>query len=179
MTILDHGTPITLAAMKQNQIWRTQQQATLTKNYRMDVLLTIRLIIPGNVKNNEALRRVFIAGLKELELICSKEQLPIIYFENYLHRLTGPEAFLILSESSVLIKRRMVRFEDQFTLGCLFKIDIWPYGSDKCLSRTDVGRRQRQCLICSQPAKKCCREQKHSLEQLKLAVDQRYWAYFG
>ncbi|UQS81927.1 citrate lyase holo-[acyl-carrier protein] synthase [Bombilactobacillus folatiphilus] len=179
MTILDHGKEQSIIAILHNKDWRANQQQRLLSDYRMDVVLGIKLNIPGKIKTNEEIQQIFTAGVKEIQRICRVADLPLVFWKQYLRRLTGPECFMVIAENVVLVKRQMIQFEEQFALGRLFDVDVLGQSVTNQLSRTDLGLPPRKCYVCGRPAKQCARNQTHSIDDLKSAIDQYYHEYFG
>ncbi|WEV41766.1 citrate lyase holo-[acyl-carrier protein] synthase [Bifidobacterium sp. ESL0682] len=70
-----------------------------------------------------------------------------------------------------------IGFEDDFTLGRLFDIDVMKQSSVHQLSRTDLGMPPRRCMVCEKPAKECARDQTHTARELSEAVERQYLAY--
>jgi len=94
---------------------------------------------------------------------------------------TGREQFEVVAESAAVVKRLAVQFEDQFTLGRLFDLDVLTVqdGQVKPLSRSDFDLPVRTCFICGRPAKECARSRRHSVAELQTMISQRVQEFFA
>ena len=81
-----------------------------------------------------------------------------------------PEAFLCVDADALDVKRLLVPLEDASKLGRLYDIDI--IGRDgKKISRSDIGKPGRTCLLCGRPARECSRSRTHSVAELTAAIE--------
>ncbi|HHV42513.1 MAG TPA: hypothetical protein GXX72_06700 [Clostridiaceae bacterium] len=67
------------------------------------------------------------------------------------------------------IKLLLVKIEETDPLGRLFDFDLWYEG--KQIKRSELGLPARRCLICSDFAIICSKEQRHTLRELQLKID--------
>lgn len=141
-------------------------------------VVAAKLNVPGAIKNNVTLQAIFRVGLIELGRRMRGDGLCVAEFHYYVNRPTGPEAFAAFEKSDwTAVKRVAIAFEDDFTLGRLFDIDVMQRHSAHQLSRTDLGMPARRCMVCEKPAKECARDQTHSAHELAEAVERQYLAY--
>ncbi len=175
--IFNEGTSVTLVDVLNNKEWRADQQIKLMTKYTNKVIMSVKLNIPGEVKNNQAIFRLFKAGWQKLitDYISEKGIIDMLYVD----RITGPEGFIIVDNDINTIKRQAIQFELDFVVGRLFDVDVMSGNNKhKQLSRTALGFKSRQCFICHQPAKVCARSQKHDIGAMKAAINSLANQYF-
>lgn len=156
---------VTLMELLDAREQRAAHQWELMKQYPQSSLISITLNIPGPVKDSEKYREALAVGLSEL-----KGQLASIVYEEVRWMKTGSEAFLVVNEPALDVKKKAVAVEEQSPIGRLLDIDV--IGKEGPVSREEVGGKPRKCLICDEDAKVCARMQKHSLEELLQKVDE-------
>ena len=126
-----------------------------------------RLLHPeysGPVKVLPYVPETFELALKEILQALSDSGIPVLKRSLILDR-TGPEAFLCVDADALDVKRLLVPLEDASKLGRLYDIDI--IGRDgKKISRSDIGKPGRTCLLCERPARECSRSRTHSVSEL-------------
>lgn len=140
------------------------QKALAVKNPSRTVI-AFKLNIPGPVKNNEAIMKIFKIGLSDLKKMLEVETIGVLY-EKTIDLPTGPEAYLVADDSLLMVKKLMLLIEDESVLGRLYDLDVYRFMDDEIitLSRTDLRQKERKCLICDRPAKECGRNRTHSVE---------------
>lgn len=167
--VFSEGIEQDIAHVLRNRDARVHEQQVLSKKLRENQsLINAKLNIPGPIKNNYYLARLFKRGLEQF-----LETLPVAY------RLiwdvaTGPEAFVIVSETASSVKQKAVTFEDDNEFGRLFDIDVLIYNNDnnlQPLSRKDFNQPSRKCLICDKPAKVCARSRTHSVDEMQRYIN--------
>lgn len=161
MNVFQDGPTITLNQVLDNREWRSQMQTQLEQRYPAAVVVSIKLNIPGPVKNSLPLQAMFRCGLATLRQQFAAHRL--VNEHVLLDRPTGPEAFLVLTGALPVVKRQAIQFESKMGMGRLFDIDTMQAGVATQLSRQDLGYPPRQCLICDQPAKICIKSETHDL----------------
>lgn len=167
------GTPQEINAVLANRDQRAALQNKLVRSTSSDKsVVTLKLNIPGPIKNNAALTQLFKTGFATF-----KQTLTIQRQIDW-DQPTGPEAFLVVDGSPEKIKQRAVIFEDQHPLGRLFDVDVLTWQADlqqaQPVSRQDFGQPARRCLLCDQPAKVCARSRRHTVAELQAAINQHY-----
>ncbi|UQS83166.1 citrate lyase holo-[acyl-carrier protein] synthase [Bombilactobacillus thymidiniphilus] len=176
--ILDEGKPQSLLKILQNKEWRQYYQRQLLDRAPQASLVAVKLNIPGAIKNNFYLQKMFQSGWQEL-LAQIKLESTILESAVYLQLSTGPEAFATTKLNSTDLKQITIAFEDNFALGRLFDADVLCSDTPQPFSRQDLALPPRRCLVCDLPAKQCAREQTHSKAQLRQAIENYYQNYFG
>ncbi len=141
------------------------------------VLVSFTLNIPGPVKVLPYVPDAFALALKEIVSALTEAEIPILKRSLILDK-TGPEAFLCVDVDALAVKRLLVPLEDASKLGRLYDIDI--IGRDgKKISRSDIGKPGRTCLLCGRPARECSRSRAHSVEELTVEINRIFKEYFG
>lgn len=141
---------IQLFEMLEQREKRAEQIEDTKERYPSKSILSFKLNIPGPEKNNPQLLFAFEEGLKLLD------DLNIIVDERL--NVTGPECILISNLSSIDLKKKMLKIEDEFYLGRLFDLDVLD------VDRSTLNIKARKCLICNAEAHVCSRSRKHSLD---------------
>ena len=133
------------------------------------VLVSFTLNIPGPVKVLPHVPEAFEFAFQEIISVLKKAGITILKRSLILDK-TGPEAFLCVDADALNVKRLLVPLEDGSKLGRLYDIDI--IGRDgKKISRSDIGRPGRTCLLCGRPARECSRSRAHSVEELTMEIN--------
>lgn len=157
---------------RERRVW---MQERLLSEYP-GVLISFTLNIPGPVKVLPRVPDAFTYALKEIVSTLMKEGIPILKRSLILDK-TGPEAFLCVDVDALAVKQLLVPLEDVSKLGRLYDIDI--IGRDgKKISRSDIGKPDRTCLLCGRPARECSRSRAHSVEDLTAEINRMFKEYF-
>ncbi|MCP0886594.1 triphosphoribosyl-dephospho-CoA synthase CitG [Ligilactobacillus sp. WILCCON 0076] len=172
MEIFSNGRVVSLDEVLQNKEWRQNYQETIETKYPNKVVLGIKLNIPGPIKTNASLKKVFELGWNKIINSLKDKKLEIFFFNLFLDKITGPEGVVVVSGDIIPVKKEMITFESNFLLGRLFDIDVMSK-TDKNyqLSRTQLGFEARKCLICEQDAKICAKTQKHTLAEIYREIE--------
>lgn len=154
------GIETDLRAMLDAREARAARQMRLRGAYPGAALISFSLNIPGPVKTNPALRRLFDTGLDEIRSVLASLRLPVIACET-VHEATGDEALLAVRGDAERIKTHMTSIEEATSLSRLYDIDILTPAGEK-LARPIP----RRCLLCERPAHDCARSRRHSVREL-------------
>jgi holo-ACP synthase len=131
-------------------------------------LISFSMVIPGEIKNNSRITTVFALGLQAILELLSKNSFEINELES-VGGNTGPECIIAVKCDPVILKKLSCEIEEDHKYGRLFDIDILD-NRLKAISRQDIGKKERSCLICDEAAHLCARDRTHSLHELKQAV---------
>ncbi|MDN6022480.1 MAG: triphosphoribosyl-dephospho-CoA synthase CitG [Lactobacillus sp.] len=172
MSIFDIGEAVDLLTVLDNREWRSRLQDKLKVTNSDKIVISAKLNIPGPIKNNDILQKIFMDGWQTFVAgIECNSQYEMLFAE----RVTGPEAFITVDGNLVAVKKTAILFEETYVLGRLFDIDVMANGqADYQLSREDLGFGPRLCLICGKPAKVCAKEQNHTLDEGYEVINQMY-----
>lgn len=160
--IFSAGLAVNLEGILLAREWREERISALTADFPGDTIISLKLNIPGPIKNNEKFQEIFEIGWK---VFCQDA----IGSEKYLERQTGPEGFLVMMDDLETVKRDAIDFEENSPLGRLFDSDVMKDGRQ--LSRTTLGLPPRTCFVCERHAKECARVQRHSAEEIQKAIN--------
>ncbi|CAH1853717.1 triphosphoribosyl-dephospho-CoA synthase CitG [Convivina praedatoris] len=177
MNIFSKGKSTDLSAVLLQREKRSHYQNQLEQRYPNKIVISFKLNIPGPIKNNDYLARIFQTGWRVLLSQLTGQVIEHSRMEANLN--TGPEAFLVVTGNLSALKQLTIKFEDNFPLGRLFDVDLMAGQDEKYqLSRQDLGFAPRTCLICNQDAKSCIKIQRHSLMEAYQVINSLYANYY-
>ena len=165
------GTPVELPDMLMAREARAAAQQDFQKAHPGCTLLSFGLNIPGPVKTNDDLRRLFADGLHAIEERLHEGGWTILEQREH-HAPTGDECLIAIEGKPAAIKGAMTELEEQHPLGRLFDIDVLDAAGHK-LSRPTP----RRCLLCSEQAQVCARSRRHSVEDLTSRIQEMLLEY--
>ncbi|KRK96933.1 apo-citrate lyase phosphoribosyl-ft dephospho-CoA transferase [Secundilactobacillus odoratitofui DSM 19909 = JCM 15043] len=176
-SIFQTGEPQVINDVLQNRDQRVALQQHLLSRFPKHTLIAIKLNVPGPIKNNAQLRRLFETGVARFY-----EQLKTLTrdFQTVAQwdKPTGNELFITTTLAPVTTKKLAVSFEDHDTLGRLFDVDVLTADQQRALSRSDFSMPVRKCLICNRIAKDCARSRRHSVTDLQTKISELYATEF-
>lgn len=155
---------VTLIDMLNARERRVFTQQNLQKKYPVP-MISFTMNIAGPIKNNELIRRGFELGRRWLKEQLCLHQITCIH-EEEIHEPTGNEAYFLIDQDPLLIKKITAELEDGSELGRLFDLDVLNEHGEK-IDRTELGFSPRPCLICGAPAKACARSRNHTVSELQ------------
>jgi len=126
-------------------------------------MISITINMPGAVKDTPILRRLRDYAVQEI-----RKRLNVMG-EEQVNLLTGPEAFMAIDGDGGFVKKVAMEIEEQYPFARLLDIDVFS-GDGHLLSRQDQGQ-GRGCFVCNGETVVCRREQKHTQDELQLAVE--------
>jgi holo-ACP synthase CitX len=160
MDIFEGGHTASLAEILNNRDWRVRKQNELMTEFPESTIVSIKLNVPGRIKNSTCLREIFERCWSELSLMALGGQKNV-------ERLTGPEGFLVFATDLKTTKIVMTHFEEEHPLGRLFDLDVMNKKEEgKQLSRTSLGFPLRRCFVCTRAAKECAHGVRHSAVEI-------------
>lgn len=173
MNIFNEGKEQNIAQVINAKDKRVALQQKIFEKYPDQTLVDVNLNIPGPIKNNRYLEKLFNYGIKELEN--SWDKLGYSYkLVVSLDEDTGCEKFYILDLPIKTVKKTTIDFEDQTELGRLFDADVLVKDKNAAISRRDLGKQPRKCFICNRPAKECARSRRHSVAEMQNYISKLY-----
>ncbi|HXP96815.1 MAG TPA: citrate lyase holo-[acyl-carrier protein] synthase [Telmatospirillum sp.] len=169
-----NGEPVTLEQMLAARDRRAERQQAALTRFGLPIV-SIGVVMPGPVKNNENARTILAAATETLDDLFVARTWPVRLFDP-VFGATGPEALYAIEADALDIKRALVALEDAHPLGRLWDLDvICP--KQGILSRRSLGHAPRRCLACDGEAHACARSQQHSLSQLLDVIEKKVEAY--
>ncbi|CAM2829589.1 citrate lyase holo-[acyl-carrier protein] synthase [Fructilactobacillus fructivorans] len=167
-----NGEPLGIPAVLANKDKRAHLQIQLEKKYPEATIISIKLNIPGPIKNNQMINHLFDVGYRRL-LRTQLYNIKIIDKMGW-NTNTGKEEFLVMNKNGSALKKLAIQFEDHDRLGRLFDVDVMD-AHHSHYSRTDLDMAPRKCLICHHNAKECARNRTHSVEDLQKKISEIYF----
>ena len=156
---------VTLDMILASREARQKEQEYLLKHSYGSTLISMTVVMPGNVKRDEYTIKIAEAGIDAL----------LNAFDGGINRIvqrdleTGYEAFLLVKAPLEETKRVVSLIEETHPRGRLFDIDV--IGEDGVpVTRTGYGMTPRKCLLCDNEARYCMRNHTHTPEQLKARI---------
>ena len=153
---------ITLDQLLESRDNRFAMQKDLISKNPGQTLVCFTVVMPGQVKRNHLSAVIAEAGVNAL-----REQ-----FEGHISQCierdleTGYEAYLLLSVPKREAKQMLCDIEDTHSLGRLFDMDVVD-ATGVPLSRAEVYRSPRKCMLCDNDARVCMRNHTHALSELQ------------
>ncbi|MPW14819.1 citrate lyase holo-[acyl-carrier protein] synthase [Lactobacillus helveticus] len=175
MNIFQEGNPQNIAQVLAGKDYRVALQQAIFKKYPDVTLVDINLNIPGPIKNNRYLIKLFDYGIKQLEEIWQNKGYDYKLVKA-LNNDAGCENFYVLRESSKVVKLSTILFEENNKIGRLFDADVLIKGKT-ALSRQELEYSSRRCYLCNRPAKECARSRRHSVEEMQRYISSLYAKY--
>lgn len=127
-------------------------------------LLSATTVMPGPVKDGWLPRRVMEIALQEIDALIRTSDWPLLSL-NLSWPNTGPEAIYVLNVDAQVLKSTVIDLEEHHPIGRLWDLDVITT-SGTTVSRVQLARPARRCLVCSQPARECGRSRRHSQTEL-------------
>ena len=150
---------------------RVELQNSLIKKYSLP-LIAVRTNYPGENKLEALAVRIADIAAEEMKECFSEK---IVYRET-LENLEGKIYLFVIDEKAENIKKTTVYFEENHILGRCVDIDVYDTEGNG-LSRSQFGYEKRKCLICDEMAFVCGRAMKHSHQEIKNVLMEKYIQY--
>lgn len=159
---------VTLEEVLKNRDYRRNIiDKTMEENPEKSVL-SYKLNIPGPEKNNEKLRKLFDKGFIKIINLIEKASWNYEIIEIW-DKKTGKESILLVEADGKSLKKSTVDLEEESEITRLYDIDVSYRNKD--ISRSDIGRKGRECFICKGPVSLCARSRKHSVEEMQAYIE--------
>ena len=129
-------------------------------------LVSFSMNIAGPVKNSSLITKGFYEGCRLIEYTLSADRIKLLFREDTVS-VTGCESLMLVnSDDPFRVKKTLTQLEERDRLGRLFDIDVIS-PTEGHISRTQVGFKDRSCLICGAPGRICASRRLHSVEELQ------------
>jgi holo-ACP synthase len=169
------GREVTLNEVLQAREERVARQREMIKAHSVPIVSYL-VNMPGAWKCTPLSIKIFNEGLIALMHTLGGEGLiPVQLWVGCLP--TGPEALWAVPAAALTLKRMVVQIEEHHPLGRLFDMDVIDRDLNG-VSRVQIGKSARKCLICSEDACVCGRSRKHSVDELIGKIQSIVEAYF-
>ena len=160
------GHQVDLPEMLAGREARVLRQQKLLETYGAP-LICFTLNIAGPVKVFPLSVRAFYDGVLAIGVTLAKEMgEEACAWMQVLDNPWGYEAYYVVEEDSLTVKRLMTQIEETHHFGRLFDIDVLRPDGTK-VSRQEIGYGGRTCLICGEDAAFCASTRAHSVAELQ------------
>lgn len=173
--IFSEGTRPTLMEVMDRREERVYQIRQILNSE--NCVLCLKLNIPGEVKNNKWIMKVFEDAVNKVDN--KLLEIGAVIENRFIQNLkTGPEYIVgISSIKAEEIKRYMIEIEESTSIGRLYDIDVeCKMGS---ISRKDVGSEERKCFLCDKPSKICSSSRSHSVDEMLAFISELIFKNFN
>ena len=171
--LFSEGSRPTLEEVLETREMRAGFEKKLSERYPGDAIISFKLNIPGPVKNNDLIKRIFDIGTADIKAVLFRKEF-LIRYEKELNLKTGPEFFLVIKAQPPAVKTEMADLEEETPLGRLYDIDVvfGDEGKLKSIDRTTIGFQKRTCFVCEKDAKVCGRSRAHSISDMHDKIEE-------
>jgi holo-ACP synthase len=166
------GTHVTLDHMLDARDRRAARQRAALAHFAQPIV-SVTVVMPGPVKDTFRSRAIFDAAVIALDRLFVDRQVHLFL---PLAGPTGAEALYAVAADGLELKRAVVEIEETHPLGRLWDLDVID-PRQGILSRRDIGRSPRRCLLCDEPAHACARSRRHPLAEVLTAINETFDAY--
>lgn len=165
------GEEVSLQDMLNCRERRVYIQNEFIKKYKTS-LISFCMNIPGPVKTNEEIRKVFNIGIDEILKTLKENNLNVIDFSK-IYDKTGDEYIAVVDTKNLnLLKNVMIEIEENHEMGRFFDIDVLNSKGEK-ISR----EKYRKCFICNRQAQECASKRIHSVEEMQEFIAKKIKEY--
>lgn len=137
---------------------------SLYEKFNLPILVG-KINYPGNNKNT--LEAIFAFNVLYSLLIEKFKK--FIIFSEIDEGFDGKSIIIVLNLDKIKAKKMAVEIEENHQLGRIFDIDV--YEGEKSVSRKDLGLNERRCVVCSDDARVCAREGRHTVADVLKAIN--------
>jgi holo-ACP synthase len=127
-------------------------------------LLSVTVVMPGSTKDSRLVRRVMKSALQQIDALIHRKRWHLLSREVFWQN-TGPQAIFVLDIEAQVLKSAAMHLEGRHPIGRLWDLDVIT-ASGEGLSRSQLWRPARRCLLCALPARECSRSCRHPLPEL-------------
>ncbi|MCI0130010.1 triphosphoribosyl-dephospho-CoA synthase CitG [Vagococcus sp. CY53-2] len=177
--VFEEGHEITLMDALDNRENRVSLQKELLERYPTNTLISLKMNIPGPIKTNNAIRKVFHSASSILQQYLVKNDV-ILLADTNRDLPTGPEGYFIVDMNDVEAKALCIKLEDDFLLSSMVDLDVYTLTDDgiQDISRQSLNIPPRKCFVCQNEAKACARSKQHTLKEIQQKLVTLYTDYY-
>lgn len=177
LAALTQGEPATLGEVLVAREWRQARQKQWLSQYPQAVLVALKLNIPGPIKNNALIQRLFQKNVVAFTQAIATRPFTALKEATWASS-TGPEHFWLLDTQDVAaIKRLTMTVEAANFVGRLADFDVHSWDAalkaPTTIKRQTVGGSVRRCYVCQEPAMVCARSRHHSVATLQQVIAEK------
>ena len=131
------------------------------------VSLTLRM--PNEIRRTKEAERVLERAAGDVQALLTNA-FGAVSCEGMFLSCDGPYALFSVAGGGIEVKKALIRFEEESRFGEVIDADVMT-NEDKEISRTDVGGKERTCLVCGgSDARLCVRNKSHSREDTEKII---------
>lgn len=135
-------------------------------------LIQISPNIPGADKKVFPAKELHLAGVRAVQKMIVQEAVSLVA-----HQEVGDWpfclSFFVVTANPNLLKGKCLDIEESHPLGRFWDMDVYQYNGRK-VTREMMGRSERRCFLCSNPAKVCSFQMRHSHRELLAFIQGEY-----
>lgn len=143
-------------------------QHTWRKEYS-PLLISFSVNMVGDIKVNPASAFIFQQGLDAIFKVCDDAPLTIRKQQKFMSKAGTHYIMSIEHIAALELKRLMMQIEIQHPLGRFMDIDVISVNG-RPVSRSMLNLEPRQCMVCTNNAKNCARNQTHSVKDIHTVI---------
>ncbi len=147
---------------------RAAHQRALLKRHPSAALICLTVNVPGPTKRTPDARRVFAAGVRALLDALARAGLSPERIERR-YPDTGCEAYVVVDAGAETLKRVACALEEGLPYGRLLDMDV--HTKEGQISRAQVGRAARGCMVCGRGGAYCASRRAHPLSEILAAFE--------
>lgn len=125
-----------------------------------------KLNYPGEIKNTPEANKGFLI----LYNLLFEKFSDYIKTKEIIKGYDGNAVLMTLDMEPVSAKEYSIDIEDGHPLGRIFDIDVY-LKEGTPISRSDIGRKPRTCIICGKNAKECTRSMAHDIMEVRNKIN--------
>lgn len=177
--VFEKGHEITLMDALDNRENRVALQKELLERYPTNTLISLKMNIPGPIKTNDAIKKVFGSASNKLQHELLANHVTLLA-ETYRDLPTGPEGYLVVEMSGMDAKILCIELENQFSLSSMVDLDVYIMTNEgiQDISRQSLNLSPRKCFVCQKEAKACARSKQHTLKEIQQELMMLYTHYY-
>lgn len=156
---------------------RVKIQEMLLKKFSGNTLISFKLNIPGDKKDNPSYRMIFEEGEVLLKEALELNNMSFLFSKSE-HLMTGSEGYYCIDADPLEVKRITAEIEIDHPLGRLYDYDVITSEGQQ-IKRGEIDFPLRKCFICEEDAFVCARSRKHPLAEIVGRVEELISAYYS
>lgn len=170
LSFFSEGEEPTLLEVLDRREERVLEINDVIEQFKNTSVICFKLNIPGKIKNNEIIYKVFRDGVNNIEAAILNLKGIEIKISEEKNLKTGPELLMgVKGVEAKELKMKMVEIENSTKIGRLYDIDV--IGDNGAISREEIGMAERKCFLCDKNAKICASSRAHSVEDMLVALE--------
>lgn len=177
--VFEKGQEISLMDALDNREDRVALQKKLLARHPKSTLISLKMNIPGPIKTNDAINKVFHSASNMLQHYLLASSVTLLA-ETYRDLPTGPEGYFVIEMSGIDAKKLCIKLENNFSLSSMIDLDVYVTSGSSIqdISRQSLSLSPRKCFVCQKEAKACARSKQHTLKEIQRELVTLYTYYY-